>query len=442
MSNENIEIDDGSLVEPPQQYEDSIGFSNPEIAALFNASTPSTEEQEVPLTMVQEEADSNIATQPPVLSVEELTTLSEDEAKVSEESEAVLDKHEQDLKESYEESLQEVLTDEQKAQLAENEDIAPSEEQLAQLANAIIAKFSKKSGTHPDEAMLQLLDSIRNRETNQSEYQPLQANDNQQVTGGRQAESAQLGSAVKNALAGTLAAAASVSSLVATGVNAAAENGQKMLQSYLDTKKLKVNGPTQNFEVDSDPLIATTNMREEVLKDSINTYEVSANEFWQAPEMQNVKNKIKQMAIERGLSEQDIIAHINSGDPTFKDVSKDFNDAFEQSDKAQSAKKKMDVALDSWQQNHERLNKTALQLHASDHPRAKDTFDVLEDSEKQMLKNSAEVPKTENESQSNLEKIKENLQRLREAAKAMIEKLAALFGKGANNETSNDPSPS
>ena len=102
MSNENIEIDDGSLVEPPQQYEDSIGFSNPEIAALFNASTPSTEEQEVPLTMVQEEADSNIATQPPVLSVEELTTLSEDEAKVSEESEAVLDKHEQDLKESYE----------------------------------------------------------------------------------------------------------------------------------------------------------------------------------------------------------------------------------------------------------------------------------------------------------------------------------------------------
>ena len=143
MSNENIEIDDGSLVEPPQQYEDSIGFSNPEIAALFNASTPSTEEQEVPLTMVQEEADSNIATQPPVLSVEELTTLSEDEAKVSEESEAVLDKHEQDLKESYEESLQEVLTDEQKAQLAENEDIAPSEEQLAQLANAIIAKFSK-----------------------------------------------------------------------------------------------------------------------------------------------------------------------------------------------------------------------------------------------------------------------------------------------------------
>ena len=71
----------------------------------------------------------------------------------------------------------------------------------------------------------------------------------------------------------------------------------------------------------------------------------------------------------------------------------------------------MDVALDSWQQNHERLNKTALQLHASDHPRAKDTFDVLEDSEKQMLKNSAEVPKTENESQSNLEKIKEYFQK-------------------------------
>ena len=147
------------------------------------------------------------------------------------------------------------------------------------------------------------------------------------------------------------------------------------------------------------------------------------------------------MAKERGLSEQDVMAHINSGDPSFKDISDEFNSAYKSSPKAQAAKEKMDSALDDWQHSHERMNHSAARLSPNHKQKQDDTFDLLADSEKEMIKNSAQMPKTEDEPQSNLEKIKEQLERIKEAIKAVIQSIKNMFGKGNSNDTSDAPQP-
>ena len=65
----------------------------------------------------------------------------------------------------------------------------------------------------------------------------------------------------------------------------------------------------------------------------------------------------------------------------------------------------------------------------------------MADSEKDMIKNSAQMPKTEDEPQSNLEKIKEQLERIKEAIKAVIQSIKNMFGKGNSNDTSDAPQP-
>lgn len=247
-----------------------------------------------------------------------------------------------------------------------------------------------------------------------------------------------------NGLVGAGATALNTTSKVAT---AAVEAGQNLIQKYLDSRTQNqssvVEMPTnQTVQISSDPAIATVDMRSDLLKAHQDLYIQAIDEFWQTPEMKPVQTKIAEMAQERGLSVQDVIAKINTGDPEFTEINREFNEAMGNSTKAQKAKEKGDAALDNWSHAHERLNHTAARMSPNFQQKQDDTFDLLSESEKEMLKNSSLMPKTENEPQSNMEKLAEQIERIKEAIRAVIEAIKNMFGKGNNNESSNTPSPS
>ena len=439
MQAENVnEYDDGSLAEPPRDYDNTSNFGSPEIAALFGTSEQVVED-DLALNEAAAEPENHLAM--PTTDTSQDVPIEEPKPEIvqtdleQEQKQEQLEELQAEAEEAaIQESIEEILTDEQKKQLENGEDSVASEEQLSALAKAVLARFANHQ---TNASMAQMMNAMQAQNQAAIQNGQFQAGVPLQQT----QQSQKLSNAIMSTVSNAATAAANVSNLVTSTVSATAEGGQRLLQKYMDSKKLQVTGADAHPSVNADPIIATANMRESQVKQSVASYGQARDEFWAAPEMTNVKDKIRKLALERGLSERDVIAHINSGDKAFEEVSKTFNDAYNSSDKAKKAKEKMDVAIDKWQQNHERLNKTAFQLQAQNHPQAKDTFDVMSDSEKTMVSNASDVPKIEKEPQSNLEKIKENIQRIKEMASALAEKLSSLFGKKPSHESTNTPSP-
>ena len=70
-------------------------------------------------------------------------------------------------------------------------------------------------------------------------------------------------------------------------------------------------------------------------------YQAGLDGFWQEEKMSRVRDKIREYAEENGMSEQDVIAGINKDtDMNLSEISQVFNEAYENSPAAKTAKEK------------------------------------------------------------------------------------------------------
>ena len=479
MNNDNIqEINDGSLVYPNAADDADFMPINPELASFFKPVSDSdldisNEELEAAaLSGVVEHAieqpqmvATDYVTESEVVPADnpELVTTHTEEFSVETTEtamEAPAGEHDHEQGKTEEELLaEEIERMKNDPQLMEDffeyakaNLLTPSQQQALQngehpdLDAEQYARLNQEFESRLSQALAQQRDDMNRSLVNSGSMQlGAGAIGNRQVAGDTADNIARSVSSAVNGLVGAGAAVLGATAKVATS---AVDAGTEIVNKYLELKEAKQAQVSQieipantELKIGSDPAITTLDMRAGILKEAQSDYEAAVTEFWQEPVMSSVKDKIKDLAKERGLSEQDVMAHINSGDPSFKDISDEFNTAYKSSPKAQAAKEKMDTALDDWQHSHERMNHSAAHLSPNHKQKQDDTFDLLADSEKDMIKNSAQMPKTEDEPQSNLEKIKEQLERIKEAIKAVIQSIKNMFGKGNSNDTSDAPQP-
>ena len=172
-------------------------------------------------------------------------------------------------------------------------------------------------------------------------------------------------------------------------------------------------------------------------------YQAGLEGFWQEEKMSRVRDKIREYAEENGMSEQDVIAGINKDtDMNLSEISQVFNEAYENSPAAKTAKEKMDHALSDWKDSYSSLTEDFGYGDAdnSDYRRA---FGQYENSREDMEEATASVPKTPEEETNHFDQMKEFLQQMQEKIKELAEKLVnavkRFFGKGEENERSPEP---
>ncbi|WP_107854413.1 hypothetical protein [Neisseria elongata] len=172
-------------------------------------------------------------------------------------------------------------------------------------------------------------------------------------------------------------------------------------------------------------------------------YQAGLEGFWQEEKMSRVRDKIREYAEENGMSEQDVIAGINKDtDMNLSEISQVFNEAYENSPAAKTAKEKMDHALNDWKDSYSSLTEDFGYGDAdnSDYRRA---FGQYENSREDMEEATASVPKTPEEETNHFDQMKEFLQQMQEKIKELAEKLVnavkRFFGKGEENERSPEP---
>ena len=479
MSNDNIqEINDGSLVYPNSGDDVDFMPTNPELAAFFkpledsdleisneeleaaalsSAVEASIEQPHIAGTVYINESEIDSDGSPESLTIHGEESVAEiTERPTGGPGDEVRNEHSKTEEELLAEEIERMKNDPQLMEdffeYAKANLLTPSQQQALEngehpeLDTEQYQRLNQEFESRLSQALAQQREELNRSLVNSS---PMQfgsgTSNNRQVVGDSPENIAKSVGTAVNSLVGAGAAVLGATARVATS---AVEAGTDIVNKYLELKEAKQAQTSQieipeNAEVKiaADPAISTLDMRAGILKEAQHDYGAAIADFWQEPAMSSVKDKIKDLAKERGLSEQDVMAHINSGDPSFKDISDEFNSAYKSSPKAQAAKEKMDSALDDWQHSHERMNHSAARLSPNHKQKQDDTFDLLADSEKDMIKNSAQMPKTEDEPQSNLEKIKEQLERIKEAIKAVIQSVKNMFGKGNSNDTSDAPQP-
>ena len=134
-------------------------------------------------------------------------------------------------------------------------------------------------------------------------------------------------------------------------------------------------------------------------------YQAGLEGFWQEEKMSRVRDKIREYAEENGMSEQDVIAGINKDtDMNLSEISQVFNEAYENSPAAKTAKEKMDHALSDWKDSYSSLTEDFGYGDAdnSDYRRA---FGQYENSREDMEEATASVPKTPEEDANHFEQL-------------------------------------
>ena len=134
-------------------------------------------------------------------------------------------------------------------------------------------------------------------------------------------------------------------------------------------------------------------------------YQAGLEGFWQEEKMSRVRDKIREYAEENGMSEQDVIAGINKDtDMNLSEISQVFNEAYENSPAAKTAKEKMDHALSDWKDSYSSLTEDFGYGDAdnSDYRRA---FGQYENSREDMEEATASVPKTPEEETNHFEQL-------------------------------------
>lgn len=157
-------------------------------------------------------------------------------------------------------------------------------------------------------------------------------------------------------------------------------------------------------------------------------YEKAHQEFWAADKMPAIREQIEARAQETGLSVQDVMEKMKPNGE-FADLHEKFNEAVSQSPDAQSSKKAMDKALDSWARQYGRAQEELLNPETEGSPHYEKLKGRLDGSNDKMQRTTSETPAFEGEDQSHFERLKEALQKIAERLKEMVKSFAE-FVKG------------
>ena len=134
-------------------------------------------------------------------------------------------------------------------------------------------------------------------------------------------------------------------------------------------------------------------------------YQTGLEDFWQEEKMSRVRDKIREYAEENGMSEQDVIAGINKDtDMNLSEISQVFNEAYENSPAAKTAKEKMDHALNDWKGSYSSLTED-FGYGDTDNRDYRRAFGQYENSREDMEEATASVPKTLGEDANHFEQL-------------------------------------
>lgn len=134
-------------------------------------------------------------------------------------------------------------------------------------------------------------------------------------------------------------------------------------------------------------------------------YLAGLEHFRREEKMSWVRDKIREYAEKNGMSEQDVIAGINKDtDMNLSEISQVFNEAYENSPAAKTAKEKMDHALNDWKDSYSSLTED-FGYSDTDNRDYRRAFGQYENSREDMEEATASVTKTLGEDANHFEQL-------------------------------------
>lgn len=134
-------------------------------------------------------------------------------------------------------------------------------------------------------------------------------------------------------------------------------------------------------------------------------YQAGLEHFRREEKMSRVRDKIREYVEKNGMSEQDVIAGINKDtDMILSEISQVFNEAYENSPAAKTAKEKMDHALNDWKDSYSSLTED-FGYGDTDNRDYRRAFGQYENSREDMEEATASVTKTLGEDANHFEQL-------------------------------------
>lgn len=151
-------------------------------------------------------------------------------------------------------------------------------------------------------------------------------------------------------------------------------------------------------------------------------YEQAHEDFWKSDKMPIIRKEIEDHARQSGLSVHDVMEKMKPNGE-LAELHDKFTRALSESPAAQTHKKAMDKALDSWSRQYGRAQQELLNPQTDDSPLYQGLKDRLDGSHSKMQDRAASLPVFGEEDKSHLERLRETvtkvMEKLREVVKAV-----------------------
>ena len=191
--------------------------------------------------------------------------------------------------------------------------------------------------------------------------------------------------------------------------------------------------PTGDSKHDSDSPETVSDHMLTVLSGYESSYRNDIGELWGLDKMSQIREKLKNVAHERGTDLTDVVQSLPH-DPTLTSLFNEVKETIEMDPKAKLLAEKSDQSLNDWCDAYSALHER--QQRSPDENEREELDAALNDAKSAMEDAVSESPVYDEESQSQLEKLKEMVQQIVEKMK---EFLSSLTGKKEEQYT---PSPS
>ncbi len=161
-------------------------------------------------------------------------------------------------------------------------------------------------------------------------------------------------------------------------------------------------------------------------------YLQAQDQFWQAGKMPALRKEIEERARVTGISVGDVMEKMRPNGE-MADLHKRFSAAVSASPEAQTGKKAMDKALDSWVRQYGQAQKELLSPETHGNPHYDSLSDRLQKAQGKMNEATKKIPAFEGE-QSHAERLAEAMKRIAEKIKEMLNALTGAFKREATND--------
>lgn len=245
---------------------------------------------------------------------------------------------------------------------------------------------------------------------------------------------------VASVVAGGASVIGGAASVVGSGLKAASQaidnySMKKANQPTAVPDGVRVEPTLGNDVINSDDVMILPRISEyrvTTTEKAANAYEEAKNQFWQAGTMPDVKREIEERARVTGISVPDVMEKMKPGGE-MEDLHKKFTEAVAASPDAQSHKKSMDKALESWGRQYGRGQEELLNPETEGLPQYENMRTRLNKSKEQMEEQTQGVPAFDQE-KSHAERLKEMMERLVEKLKEFAQSIINAFkGKKAEH---------